>query len=307
MKSARCALWRGLGAALFIVALAGPLLAEDVLRFREIVDFDRPEAWAMKYYGVATLFTGLMPPESVRPWSLDAGVEGVSLPHLSAAKRTVGFTGTKAEDLNKLPGYVRPRLTLGLPSDFSVTVGWVPPVTIRGLRANLYALSVERPLIVRASFSLGARAYGQRGYVRSDFTCPEEEVAFPVGSPQNLYGCQAPSGDVATLRQSGLELIGSRSFRTLGAPTVSLGAAGTYLDADFQVNAETYGFLDRTHLFTHGIVYTFEGGVVWPVMPRVDAGLQLFYAPLSVLRPGDTATRNDSLLNVRILLTYRLR
>ena len=292
---------------LFVLAMSLPVLAEDVLRLHEIVDFDRPEAWAMKYYGAATLFTGITPPETMRPWSLEAGIEGVSLPHLSAEKRTVGFTGTKPEDLNKLPGYARPRLTIGLPSDFSVSLGWVPPVTLRGLRANLLALSIQRPIVRSGAFSLGARAYGQRGYVRSDFTCPEEEVAFPPGSQQNLYGCESPSSDVATLRQTGLELIGSQRLASFGSPTVSLGAAGSYMDTDFQVNAQTFGFLDRTHLFTHGIVYSFEGGVLWPVMPRADVGLQLFYAPLSVLRPGATSTRNDNLLNVRFLVSYRLR
>ena len=62
--------------------------------------------------------------------TLDLALEVTQVPHLSTRERTVGFGGFKAEDLNRLPVLVRPRLTIGLPRRFAIELGYVPPIEI---------------------------------------------------------------------------------------------------------------------------------------------------------------------------------
>lgn len=285
---------------------AAPVFAQDVIRMRQVVDFDSPEGWAMKYFGAATLLTGMGVPDTARPGSLDAGFETIQLPHLSREERMVGFTGTKPEDLNKLPVFVRPRVTIGLSADLSLTLSYVPPIEVEGVEANLFSLALARPIFRGQSWSLGARIYGQAGSVKSDFTCPSEEAAAPIGSEQNLYGCEAASSDRATLRYGGLEIVTGRSFSAFGNPHVHLGVSGNFFDNEFQVDARTFGFIDRTHLSTDGFVYTTQAGITWPIQGSTRFGIEFFYAPLSVVRLGSTSSRNDELFNARLLLTRRL-
>lgn len=294
-----------IAAILFLIASS--LAAQDVIRRREVVDFDSPEGWAMKYFGAATLLTSLGVPHESRPGSIDAGLETIQLPHLSTAERMVGFTGTKSEDLNKLPVFVRPRMTIGLPADLSLTLSYVPPVSVGGVEANLFSVALGRPIYRGSLWSAGIRVYGQGGTVTSDFTCPEKEAQAPIGSEQNLYGCEERSSDEATLRYGGIELIAARQIATLRASTLHVGVSGNYFDNEFQVNARTFGFLDRTHLSTHGIVYTVQSGLSWPIGRGTAFGIELFYAPLEVVRLGSPRTSNDGLLNARLLLTHRLR
>ncbi len=290
-----------------LLVIAPSLAAQDVIRRREVVAFDSPEGWAMKYFGAATLLTSLGVPQESRPGSIDAGLETIQLPHLSTEERMVGFTGTKPEDLNKLPVFVRPRVTIGLPADLSLTLSYVPPVSVEGVEANLFSVALGRPVYRGSIWSLGLRLYGQGGTVTSDFTCPEEEASAPIGSVDNLYGCEERSSDEATLRYGGMELVLSRALPALRAPTLHVGVSGNYFENEFQVTARTFGFLDRTHLSTHGVVYTVQGGLSWPLRGGTAFGVELFYAPLDVTRLGSTGTSNDGLLNARLLLTHRLR
>ncbi len=75
---------------------------------------------------------------------------------------------------------------------------------------------------------------------------------------------------------------------------------------DFQVNALTRGFIDRRHLFASGTTWTVGTGATWPLGSRMDLGLNVFYAPLSVRR-FQSGVENDPLLNARLLIRYRLR
>ena len=217
-------------AVLVLIALlwASPLVAQEVIRTRRAVDFDSPEGWAMKYFGAATLLTGMGVPYDIRPGRVDAGLETIQLPHLSTRQRMVGFTGTKPEDLNKLPVFIRPRVTIGLPAEVSLTLSYVPPLEIEGVKANLFSVALYRPVVRGAAWSAGVRLYGQAGWVESDFTCPQEEADEPPGFPGNLYGCEGRSSDEATLRYGGVEILGARTFSVAGNPTAHLGVSGNY-------------------------------------------------------------------------------
>jgi hypothetical protein len=131
-------------------------------------------------------------------------------------------------------------------------------------------------------------------------------LGFAPGSPANSYGCQAESSDTATLRFAGAEVsIGYRGAR-LRRLSPHAAVAVNYLDMSFQVNALTFGYLDRTRLLSHGATVATSGGVSYPLTARLRAAVDGFYTPLSVRRVG-TAEQNDGLFNVRALITWQLR
>src|SRR5262245_13244528 len=265
----------------------------------------RPEAWVMNYYTSATLLAGFGPPRSRPLGSIEAGIEIDWLPSLSAEERLVGFNGTTEVDTNKCPVFFRPRLTVGLPWHFALTVSYLPPIELCGVTPHLFAFALERPLYEHLPWRVGIRAYGQVGEIEGDFTCSEDTVRFAPGSPQNQLGCQKKSSDSITMRYGGLELSGSYRIAHAAGLTPYLGVAVNYLDTRFQVHALTFGFQDRRRQAADTWTFSMTAGVTYPLTERLHLSLGLFYSPLWVVRPPNTASQNDSLFNVRSLISYQ--
>ncbi len=261
--------------------------------------FDSPEAWALKWFVAATTFTPLAPPRTRAPGAIEVGLEAGWIPHLSESQRRVGFAGTALEDLNKTPVLGRVRAAVGLPGGFTAEVGWVPPVNMRGAKANLLDFALERPFFDSGPLALGLRGWGQVGHAKGDVTCPEDVVAQPPGSAGNPLGCQARSVDTSTLNAAGAALTGGVK---LGAISVHAAGGATYNDVQFQVGAITNGFHDSTLLRTHGWTGWVAGGLDLPVAPFASIGAEAFYSPLTVKRPPSTMSEDDGLFNVRGIL-----
>ncbi|MFN7959956.1 MAG: hypothetical protein U0002_01665 [Thermoanaerobaculia bacterium] len=285
-------------------AAAPALWAQPVLRLEEDLDFDRPEAWALKYFSAVTQLTGLGVPERLPAGAWVIGLEGGSLPHLSARERTVGFYGTKTEDLNKTPAFGRPRVTVGLPAALSLTLAYAPPLEIGGARPSLLSLALARPLYEAESWRLGARLYGQIGKVKGDFTCPEDEARAGRDPVANPYLCERKSRDEATLRYWGFEL---GAAWTLGKAEPYFAAAINRLDPEFQVNAQYNGLLDRTHQTTQGNTWSIQAGVGYQAREKLQLTAELFYAPLTLVRTQGGTKEHQDLLNLRLMAAYRVR
>src|SRR5664280_644723 len=154
-------------AVVFLLAAGSRVAAQTPA---QQIDFNRPEAWALKYFSAVSTFTALGPPVVRAAGSIDFGLELGWIPSLGESQRRVGFDGTALEDLNKSPLFGRPRLTVGLPFGFSAEAAWVPPVGINGQRANLVAAALERqpPELQRGLDGLrhaqqrGPRPHGRR-------------------------------------------------------------------------------------------------------------------------------------------------
>jgi len=275
------------------------------------LDFDRPEAWALKYFASSTLLIGLQPPDPLierrATGSITLGLEFGWLPRLNAERARVGFTGRKEEDLNKLPGIARPVIRVGLPWRFSVIAAAPPPVEMYGVRPHLFALGVERPIFERDQWNLGWRVYGQTGSVKGSFTCASKVLAYPGRSPQNPSGCVAESDDTAYLRYAGAEL--HFAHRIPGAPRITPHVAGAinYINSAFQVNAPLETRVDHSRLATHGKTFSGSAGVSYLLTSRLGLTVDAFYTPLSVRRVATGPRTNDGLFNLRALLSYTLR
>jgi hypothetical protein len=276
------------------------------------LDFDRPEAWALKYFTSSTLMNGLQPPEPLferrGAGSITVGLEMGWLPRLNADRARVGFTGRKEEDVNKIPGIARPVIRVGLPWRFSVIAAPTLPVEVSGVRPRLFALGVERPIFERDQWNLGWRVYGQTGSVKAAFTCPSKALAYPARSPQNPSGCVAESDDSAYLRYAGAEL--HFAHRIPGAPRLTPHIAGAinYINSAFQVNAPLQNDrVDHSRLATHGKTFSGSAGVSYMLTERFGLTVDAFYTPLSVRRVSGGPRTNDGLFNLRALLSYALR
>lgn len=291
---------------LLALCLAGPVMAQQVIDFQQDLDFDEPEAWAMKYFTSISLLTSLGAVETLEPGGFELGFEAMQIPHLDQEQRTVGFGGFKEEDLNRAPISGRLRLRVGLPKGFGLTLGLIPPLEVQGLEASLISLAIDKVIYERDAFSLGLRAYGQVGETKGDLTCSEEDASFPLGSPENSFGCREPSNDEVTMDYFGIELVGAYRFQGDRAPTLHAGIAGNRLDMEFQVDALTFDFRDRSLLFADGETLSLTAGATWKILERAKLGFEVFYSPLSVERLGQER-ESDDLLHARVQLRYRVR
>ena len=291
-----------LSAVLAVLAVALPGRAQVIDDVEEL-DWDRPEAWAMKFFNSVSLLTGLGAPEERRKWSFEIGLELDSIPQLSEDQWRIGFNGAKVEDLNRLPAFFRPRVTIGMPAKLSLDIAWVPPVELNGVKANLFAVGLERPFYANGALVLGGRIYGQIGTIKGDLTCTAEEASYPPGPPDNIWGCEAPSEDELSLNHVGFAFTGGYLVKKT---MFHWGLAANYMDMEFQVDALTDGILDRSLLLASGWTWSVNGGASWKLSQRFSIAAELFYSPLSVMRPPSTKTENDPLINLRTMLRIRL-
>jgi hypothetical protein len=270
----------------------------------EQMAFDRPEAWAMKYFTSATALNGLSSPARLNPGSLAIQFESGWLPTLSPAQERVGFDGTAFEDLNKAPAFLRPRVALGLPHGLTAIVAVDPPIRAFGVTPRLLAFGLEGVLHDAGHWQFGWRAHGQIGTVTAAFTCPANVVSFAPGSASNPTGCTAESADVTTLRYGGIEL---QAARRIGRRLVPHAAAGAnVVDNVFQTNAQTFGQPDHTRLQSAGPTLTTSAGLGYLVTERLALSVDLFYAPLTVRRSAGSASSIDPMFNARALLSYQV-
>jgi hypothetical protein len=287
-------LWLGL-------AFAPAVLAVPVFRADEVLDLDRPEAWAMNYLASAALPTGFGPtPLAAGQWRVAA--ELAHIPTLDEAQRTVGFEGTKLEDLNKSPVFGRVRVDVGLPAKWRLEAGWTPPVTIDGAQADaLFVLGVGRRFDPGESVSLHARAFGQHGHVVGDFTCPRE-LANEPDPLLNPFGCEAASRDRYALRQYGVELdaaFGRGAWRGLAG----IGAVRNELEV--QVDALTFGINDRSRLVSNHWRPFFSVGVQGTLSPRWSVAAQWLHVPLPVRREAGAGREHDDFGGLRFQVAWQ--
>jgi hypothetical protein len=304
-RSIICLILVSMPAATANAQVPTPLI--PVVEFEEELDFSRPEAWAMKYFGSMNLLTGFGAPRAIRPGAIDLGLEIDWVPSLSDAERTVGFEGTKMEDLNKTSVFLRPWVVFGLPRDFSLTLTYVPPINAFGVKPHLFGAAIGKPVYQADRWRIGLRGYGQFGTIEGDFTCDEDTVAAGSDPIRNPFDCKEVSEDKYTLGSLGVEASAAWQADSSGKLEPHVGLAVNYMDADFQVNARYAGLIDRTLLLADGFTVSFTAGVTFAITDRFSVSGDVFYSPLDVVRPPSTTSQNDGLFNVRSLITYRIR
>lgn len=275
--------------------------AQVVYRGDERLDSDRPEAWAMHDFTATSLMTGFGQTPTLRPgqWAL-AGELG-QIPELSEEQQQVGFSGSKAEDLNKSPVIGRLRGWMGLPGGWVGELGFTPPLEINGARPRaLFSAAIGRVLFKHADFSLSARLFGQHGSVGGDITCPSGLAG--VEDPDiNPYGCKAPSNDQLRMNYYGLELTPALDR---GAWQWHASAAVVRFETEVQVDAFTFGIHDLSRLTAIDVRPAFAIGASRGFARRWRWGAEVLYVPLQVRRVAGDPSENDPLTSARLYLRY---
>lgn len=288
-------------AVLLPLALASPARAQMVIRDDEVLDGDRPEAWAMHYMTATTLMTAFGPSPVLAPGHWQVAAELGEVPHLDTAQRDVGFNGTKAEDLNKSPVFGRVRGWIGLPGGFVAELAWTPPVEIDGAKPrDIWAAAIARRVVDKNGLVVSLRAFGQHGAVVGDVTCPAE-LANVQDFDLNPYGCEAPSSDTLQLNYYGLE---STAALQHGPWTWHLTGGIVRMENEVQVDALTYGFRDYSRLTATDDVGYVAFGVGRTLPKGWGVAAEVLYVPLTVLRPAENSPDNDPLVSFRLQLRY---
>jgi len=269
----------------------------------ERLTFDRPEAWAMKYFVSSTMLSGLDVPGNHHPGSISVGLEAGWLPPMSTAQQRVGYYGSAPQDLNKAPIMMRPRVTVGLPGRIALTAAGNPPIRSFGVTPRLVSGAIEWAMIDRQDWRFTIRGHGQTGTVTGAFSCPARLMNLPPGSAGNPTGCTSVSNDIATLRYAGVEVAASRR---LGTVTPHLAVGVNYVDSQFEVRTEAFGQPDYSLLATAGWMMSTSAGIAYTLTERLSIAADAFYAPLKVRRTAGAPRTLESFLNARGLIVYRI-
>jgi len=96
------------GAAIVWIAAAGTASAQ-VIDIVEALDWDRPEAWATKYFNSVSLLTGLGPPTAREPWSFEIGLELACISHRVSWRGRRGAAPSGVFDLRGAESYLTVR------------------------------------------------------------------------------------------------------------------------------------------------------------------------------------------------------
>ncbi len=291
------------------ITVSGSIVAQTSSAIPNLhISFDRPEAWALRRFDAATLPSTMLPaaPEEQRSaGAISVGLETDWLPTLSVAQETVGFNGTKFEDLNKAPVLIRPVIGVQLPWNLRAFATAPPPISTFGIKPRLFAFGLERPLLERGRWTLDWQGYGQVGSVKGAFTCPQSVLAFPPGSSENPTDCIALSADIASLHFAGMQFQVSHPLPRLPKLVPHASVAGTFVDVAFQSHAPLTIGLAQTRQWTRGGMFSTVGGASYLFTRRIAFTVDAFYAPLAVSRTQGAPVTNDGLFNLRGLLSCR--
>jgi opacity protein-like surface antigen len=295
-----------------LTACAAPARAQSpfVVADTETLDFDRPEAWAMKYYTSLALLTSMGVPERKAAGQIDLGFEGGYVPQMSDVERRIGFNGTRLQDVNKTSSFGRIRGSVGLGKGFALELGYTPPVELGGARPHFFALALGRPFEVSDAWRLGVRAYGQIGTIKGDITCSSDEVAAGDDAQLNPYQCVEPSKDESHQNLVGLELVAGYDGRSRFKPYAGVGVS--YMDLEFDINAlYSDGIVeDHSVQLTSGTTLSATAGLTYAAGERWRVTAEMFYAWLSIVRPPwslpASNSANEGVLNGRVFIAYRI-
>lgn len=273
----------------------------------EDLAFDRPEAWAMRYFTAAGLMQGSLPPSRLGKGQFALGFDVANVPTLSKSERTVGFNGTKEENMNKAPLIARPLVHYGLSDRFSLTAAYVPPVEIFDrLKTHLAGLFVNVQAVRSDRFMVGVRLGGQWSEARGDFTCAAD-IAGVMDPEINPFGCVEPSNDTFTSLTATAEAWVDYRLRTTLPADLFLSVAYSYADLEFDVNALWQGgFRDQRRLSTSGEIWSFSGGVNVTLSDKLSASLAIVHVPLDVRRPPEFSLETNSLTHFRLSVNLLL-
>lgn len=267
---------RALRAAIALPAVASLLLAAAAAA--QVCDpgDGSNEARTMAILSVPLAFSRATAPVSpVRRFVF--ALEAATLPNVpdDIATPTICRPGKGPENVNEVPGIVRPRVAVSLGSGFIVEGGWVPPVAIKGYKANLFSFGAGWIRALSPTFTLGLRGFTTLGDIGGPITCDQAALEDPASEcfngeesddqfKPNLIGADVSVG--ATLAGGQLRPYGGLGY--------------THSRPRFQVNfTNAVGGVDTTRVEANLDRLALFGGLSWVPGKGWDLSGEVYSTP----------------------------
>lgn len=141
------------------------------------------EADLFAHFAVPLTFSPAGAPAAYAPGSIIVSLEGVLLPDASdrIATPTTCRPGKGPENVNILPGLVRPRVGFAMGGGGLLEVSWIPPVRVNGVKANIFSFALSRSVLTSASGAmLRGGVHATIGSMRAPITCNGDALDDPL-------------------------------------------------------------------------------------------------------------------------------
>jgi len=210
-----------------------------------------------------------------------AGVELAYLPQVdeATATPTICRPGKGPENTDLFFAFPRPRIGLPLPFGLALQASWVPPVRVRGVKANLVGISVEKSFGQLDGLVAALRAHATFGSVRAPITCGEEALEDP--NSECFGGTRSDDRLQPNIAGIDIALGGSLAegrLRPYG------GVGYNRLKPRFQVNfTNSVGELDDRRVEVDLNRFVMFGGATWQATERLGVTGELYAAPADAI------------------------
>jgi hypothetical protein len=226
-----------------------------------------PEAQTMGTKSVAIAFTPTRGPGHTTAGRVELGLGVLTVPEVNqdALAPTTCGSGESLSNTNQLVVAAQPRVRVGLGKGFAAEAGWIPPIAVNGVSANIVGLGADwssPPMggVLIANLSLNASF----GTVKGSFTCDDKDVLNPANSCYQ----GTPSDDSFMPAVYGADLALGASFSE-GTVRPYLGGGYTRLMPTFQVNfTNRLGIVDDNRVEATLNAAAIFGGLTWELARR---------------------------------------
>ena len=184
------------------------------------------------------------------------------------------MSGSEIAPAVMAPRRERRALAVAGSSGFAADAGWIPPIPISGVKANLFGIGADWSSPTFAGLLIaGVGLNAAFGTVKGSFTCDDADVQDP-NNPSCYQG--EPSDDSFKPAVYGADASLAASF-VHGTLRPYVGGGYTKLKPHFQVNyTNSVGFHDNTELESDLNAAALFGGVTWDASHRWSFTGQVF-------------------------------
>ncbi|MEO8636890.1 MAG: hypothetical protein ABI587_16560 [Gemmatimonadales bacterium] len=240
------------------------------------------EADLFAHFSVPLAFSPAQSPWAEQPGTIQIGVEAALIPDASdeIATPTTCRPGKGPENVNILPGLVRPRLAIGLTDGIVLEMSWTPPIRVSGVKANLWSFAVSRTVPINPNGgTFFGRLHATFGSLHAPFTCPDKALQDPLS--ECFQGTR--SDDRYSPNIYGVEL-GFGFPMAHGALRPYLGGGYNILHPRFQVNfTNAADSTDRRKVEVNLHRWVVFGGVTVAATPNLSLSGELYSAPSDLI------------------------
>jgi hypothetical protein len=278
-------------------AFAGLLLVAAALPARVAAQGDcfpsrnSNEANTFAILSVAMAFSAADAPSAQPRQGVRAGFLVSSLPRVDdrTATPTTCRPGKGPENTALLFAVPQPRVVVSLPSHLEAEAGWIPPVRVNGVKANLVGLGLSWTApIASGLLALRTRAHATLGVIHAPITCDDADLK---DATSECFG-GTRSDDAFHPNIFGADMtLGWSPIQARFRPYV--GAGYNRLQPRFRVNfTNQFGETDRRRVEVNLDRFVAFGGATWLISPSLDLSGELYAAPSDAItaRMGLRAT-----------------